>query len=613
MSNEIKVLDHGIVSLLGSFGNDETIADTARVSHGGADKQREWPEGKRKADRDLIRYLMRHHHCYHPDMEVLTSNGWKKWKNCQSEEYLAVPNPDSRTFRWELLSILSFKYKGKLNCHKHQRMSYQVTPDHRMWFKWKHQQNFAIERASELRTWGHFDSLVGYTIEKDGCWDWKYWLLGFYLGDGHSSSTNVMSFHLVKKRKIEKLRECLTYLHIPWKEQPGAKPTSILIKCPKFAMLRDLNLNGVRCQSKSLPEDFVRNLNLGQAQSLWDGLIDSDGHRRPKRHQIRFSSTSDKLLEQFAAISHAIGCDCHGWVVDKKSPKGNVTKMVSGTLPGTKCTLESRMQYKSIKNFDGKVYCATSSTGLLMVRGNKLEFGFVCGNSSPFEFVQFRFFVRAPIFVYRQWHRHRVFSYNEMSGRYSTMPFMCYVPESEQITKQSSSNKQGGSEQQIDSNLYHKIRLSNEQKEDRQNYEERLESGMRKELARINLPLSQYSDMYWSADLHNLFHFLKLRLDAHAQWEIRQYAQAILELIEPVVPLAVEAWRDYVLEARSISRLDLVLFQDLIDNRVQNEPAYYGMSKREFDECISLFNHIKSLDRDKLWYGDKDLVEPKED
>lgn len=191
-------------------------------------------------------------------------------------------------------------------------------------------------------------------------------------------------------------------------------------------------------------------------------------------------------------------------------------------------------------------------------------------HTSPLECIQFTFHIKAPIFVFRQWHRHRMWSYNEISGRYSEMADEFYVPLEEHVTKQNPINKQGGTSEYVgappfeDVNYQWRDMMDAEQYITRVKYEGYLKSGMRRELARINLPLSQYSEMYATVDLHNLFHFLKLRLDSHAQYEIRVYAEALLKLIEPIVPIAVEAFKDYVLDSINFSKNEIQILKELI-------------------------------------------------
>lgn len=171
-------------------------------------------------------------------------------------------------------------------------------------------------------------------------------------------------------------------------------------------------------------------------------------------------------------------------------------------------------------------------------------------HTSPLESVQFTFEVKAPIFVFRQWHRHRSQSYNEVSFRYSEAPEEFYIPCVLDIGEQSSSNKQMRNitelpQEEIEKRKEQLLLYKNHCNESFKLYHKLLEKGWPRELARMCLPFSTYSKMFASVNLHNLFHFLSLRLHEHAQYEIRVYAEAMLELIKPIVPVAVEAWETY--------------------------------------------------------------------
>lgn len=172
-------------------------------------------------------------------------------------------------------------------------------------------------------------------------------------------------------------------------------------------------------------------------------------------------------------------------------------------------------------------------------------------HTSPFESVNFTFEVKAPIFVFRQWHRHRTWSYNEVSARYTELPEEFYVPERGKIGKQSTDNKQMRVDDELtmgaSATILGLIRNSNEASF--LAYKGLIASGTPRELARSVLPVGTYSKMFASVDLHNLFHFCKLRLHPHAQYEIRVYAEAMLNLIEPIVPVCVAAWRKHELES----------------------------------------------------------------
>lgn len=205
-------------------------------------------------------------------------------------------------------------------------------------------------------------------------------------------------------------------------------------------------------------------------------------------------------------------------------------------------------------------------------------------HTTPFEMVQFKFHIKAPIFVFRQWHRHRMWSYNEYSGRYSEMKDEFYVPDYKKITKQNPNNKQGGTDEWILSKRCYSDVFEEEQKEARKNYEHHLATGMRKELARINLPLAQYSEMYACVDLHNLFHFLRLRMDSHAQYEIRVYGDAIGEIVKSKVPVAWQAFEDYILGEMTLNKRDQQAISEVIQS-IQNSVT---------DPSVDLKAHVES-------------------
>lgn len=165
-------------------------------------------------------------------------------------------------------------------------------------------------------------------------------------------------------------------------------------------------------------------------------------------------------------------------------------------------------------------------------------------HTSPFEAVSFTFEVCAPIFVFRQWHRHRTWSYNEVSARYTELPEVYYIPEVEQVTTQSTSNKQMRTETFNPEAASLRLDMLALATQAFHVYKSLLERGCPRELARTVLPLSTYSRMFATVDLHNLFHFLRLRLNPHAQYEIRVYAEAILEMVAVVCPVAAAAFRE---------------------------------------------------------------------
>ncbi|VVB82215.1 Thymidylate synthase ThyX [uncultured archaeon] len=206
-------------------------------------------------------------------------------------------------------------------------------------------------------------------------------------------------------------------------------------------------------------------------------------------------------------------------------------------------------------------------------------------HTSPFEMVEMKFHCKMPIFVARQWVRHRTASLNEISGRYSVMKDEFYIPEAEQVNLQSKNNKQGRSEETFSSEETEKflLDLEYEQQKDYSNYKKRIEIGMARELARINLPLSLYTEWYWKIDLHNLFHFLGLRMDEHAQYEIRAYAETMFEMTKKVAPLACQAFEDYQLNAMKFSASEITSLKRLLkgdeEEPILDNPSFVSKGK----------------------------------
>ncbi len=179
-------------------------------------------------------------------------------------------------------------------------------------------------------------------------------------------------------------------------------------------------------------------------------------------------------------------------------------------------------------------------------------------HTSPFEQVVLTFHTKMPIFVARQWVRHRTARLNEISGRYSIMRDEFYVPEPEQMRFQSTDNKQARSDEELDANLARQMiaEMEADQKQLYAHYEGMIEKGLAREIARGNLPLNLYTEWYWQIDLHNLFRFMHLRMDSHAQYEIRVYAEALARCAKAVAPIAYEAFEEHTLGGLKFSRAE---------------------------------------------------------
>jgi thymidylate synthase (FAD) len=189
-------------------------------------------------------------------------------------------------------------------------------------------------------------------------------------------------------------------------------------------------------------------------------------------------------------------------------------------------------------------------------------------HTTPSEMVEFKFHCAMPMFVARQWIRHRTASVNEYSGRYSLMPLLYYRPDGEHFALQSQDNRQGRDQVAAREVWEAAVARWDRLRADASGtYEWLLEQDVARELARIDLPLSTYTQWYWKIDLHNLLHFLSLRADPHAQWEIQVYARIMAGMVKRVAPLSFGAWLDYDLGGRPFSRGEREALARLLEAR----------------------------------------------
>ena len=215
-------------------------------------------------------------------------------------------------------------------------------------------------------------------------------------------------------------------------------------------------------------------------------------------------------------------------------------------------------------------------------------------HSTPFEMAEIKYHVKLPIFVARQWIRHRTANVNEISGRYSILDREFYIPAPEHLAAQSESNRQGRGGALAGGAAAEVLALLREDAERaHDHYEWMLEGdasggrqGLARELARMNLTLNTYTQWYWKSDLHNLLGFLALRADAHAQFEIRAYAEAMLPTVEAWVPLTYAAFRDYRLGAVTLSTPAMAVLRRMLAGEAVDQ-AGSGMGKREWAEFMA--------------------------
>ncbi len=221
-------------------------------------------------------------------------------------------------------------------------------------------------------------------------------------------------------------------------------------------------------------------------------------------------------------------------------------------------------------------------------------------HTTPFEMCEIKYHVKLPIFVARQWIRHRTANVNEYSARYSILDNEFYLPAPEHLAVQSATNRQGrGSSLPSDEARRVLDLLRDDAARSYRDYAfmlnedetgkavDETRSGLARELARMNLSLNFYTQWYWKTDLHNLLNFLSLRADAHAQYEIRVYAEAMIGTMERWVPLVAEAFRQYRIGGAQLSANALAVVKKMIAGETIDQPAS-GMSKREWSELMQV-------------------------
>jgi thymidylate synthase (FAD) len=228
-------------------------------------------------------------------------------------------------------------------------------------------------------------------------------------------------------------------------------------------------------------------------------------------------------------------------------------------------------------------------------------------HSTPFEMCEIKFHIKLPIFIARQWIRHRTANVNEYSARYSILDKEFYLPQTKNLATQSSSNRQGRGDVLEGKQAEEVLKILKEDAERTyENYENMLnerydgstidlnKKGLARELARMNLTLNTYTQWYWKTDLLNLMNFLRLRVDIHAQYEIRVYADIMLDVLKKWVPITYEAFLDYRVGGTEVSSKGKILLKKLINNeKISLEQS--GLSKREWNELMEAFDITNEL------------------
>ena len=566
-----KVLDKGFVRCVDYMGGDESIVQAARVSYGKGTK-------KLSEDEGLIRYLQRHWHCYDAETEVLTDVGFVRWPDVQECHRLGVWDRDRGTLCYEKPEYLTRDhYSGQMYRVDHGGVSLLVTPQHSMYVKqkiWNHEQKiqewdqiWRIKKAVELGDAAMVryckiapllntpEFSLEYRNHFPECDDTDALLrlCGFFIGDGYAAPTfrNGISFHLKKSRKREYIQELAVSLG--WELTNSLDGTSFHLKAPDIGKIFRSYFYSADGE-KTIPI-WMRMLNQKDSISVLDGLRNSDGTE--KRSTWSYATSVEYVAHAIQLLALHAGEAAH--ISRNCQDMWHVMFLSRMTHP----IVNQGRRNTSMQDYDGIVYCAKTRTGILVVRREgKIV---LSGNTTPTEMCEIKFHIRCPMDCFRQWIRHRTASTNEYSTRYSEAidDRQCTAPDEWRL--QSGTNRQGSGgvvtewpKDMIPVDLECKKSigdgtpggyLSVVEKQFHADaatlYQERLKFGVAKEVARKDLPLSTYTEAYWKIDLHNLLHFLSLRMDSHAQLEIRSYANVIGDIVAKWCPLTWAAFNDY--------------------------------------------------------------------
>jgi thymidylate synthase (FAD) len=559
--NTIPVLDHGFVRLDDAMASDLSVVNGARVSF--ARHKAEMDE----SDEGLIRFLMRDRHgCYDDATDVLTDEGWKPWPAVRGDELFASMSVSGVLEYQPALRLVRKELKGHMIGFGGMSIDLLVTPDHRVLASTlttkttRRRPSFTLMPAHAVLwrphrhvTTADWAAPVFRTFEYDGreieaCAFLR--LVGFFIGDGHLNASNYLQFHLRKPREIAFLRRVSGEAGYELKEWKGDH-YGVLVGPEVRRVFAECYDDDAR--EKIIPR-WLLDFGPPLLSALYDGLIASDGCRieRPgKADREIYSTTSKQLADGVQELALKLGSsatvrphlakpgDGHygakpRWRVAIYSPRN--------CRPGLCRTRADADNHMGVEHYDGVIHCVEVPNGTLYVRRN--GYPVWCGNT-PFEHNAFRFHVRAPLFVAREWFRHRVGSFNEFSMRYAKASDEFYVPAPEDVRSQV--GKPGAySFEPVEPELAEQTRGELQAVYDAayETYNRLVEQGVARELARLVMPMGAYTEFYWTVNARSLMNFVSLRAAETAQREIRRYAEACERFLAEKMPVTHSAFVD---------------------------------------------------------------------
>jgi len=534
------------------MATDLSVVNAARVSFARRKEQMD------EADEGLIRFLMRDRHgCYDDATEVLTEDGWKAWPAVSGEELFATRTIDGRLEYQPALRLVRKDYRGHMIGFKGMSLDLMVTPDHRVLaselttrqgrararyhlcpaysvLHRAHRHITTADWAGERIEWFLLD---GQRFEPEPLLR----LVGFFIGDGNLGASNHIVFNLRKQREISYLRSLAVANRLElreWKNRHLA-----LAIGPQLRKLFSECYSG---REKVIPKRLL-SCSRALLVALYEGLLQSDGsvHARPNRaDRHTYYTTSRKLADQMQELALKLGrsASVRPHVMSPGDghfgnlPRSRVTIYNSRNSRPALCKTKAEADnHMGVEFYDGAIHCVEVPSGTLYVRRN--GYAVWCGNT-PFEHNSFRFHVRAPIFVAREWFRHRVGSFNEFSMRYAKATDDFYVPEPEDVRSQV--GKPGAySFEPVDDELAERTReeLREVYEHAYETYTRLVEAGVARELARSVMPVGAYTEFFWTVNARALMNFVSLRAADTAQREIRRYADAVEQFFAQKMPV----------------------------------------------------------------------------
>jgi thymidylate synthase (FAD) len=554
--DELKMFGHGFVRLDASMADDLSVVNSARVSF--AVRREEMDD----RDAGLIKFLMRDRHgCYDDNTEVLTDAGWKGWPEVTGEELFVTLSPSHEIEFQPALRLVRKEHRGHMVGFKGTSIDLMVTPDHRVLsavtttLPERKRPTFALRPAHEVLWRSHRHTSVGrwtgvpYASVAGVPAEPLLRMVGFFIGDGHFRRRSSPSFHLRKDREVSFLRRTAAECGFGLTER--RRDYFNLLTPPEVRDLFEECYDSAR--EKVIPRRLL-GIDQSGLRALLEGLLNSDGSRVARRYsdKVTYSTTSKTLADQVQELALRVNTMAsvrpHRFVPGDghfgSKPRWRVTIYADrNTRPALCRTRADADNQMGIETYNGNIHCVEVPNGTLYVRRN--GYPVFCGNT-PFEHNSFRFHVRTPIFVAREWFRHRISSFNEESGRYHQLQGDFYVPDRtavrSQVGKPGAYRFDPVEEELAGETIETLERIYKELYEE---YLALVDKGVAKELARSILPFGIFTQFYWTLNARSLMNFLSLRNAEAAQYEIRVYAEAVERLFAAKMPITHQCFVEF--------------------------------------------------------------------